>query len=68
MADIYLQAKEKALRSRDKLLVHKIRNLEKEQGKELDKLEKEAEKSMDPKLRREWKQIHKEYSKLFLFS
>jgi len=65
MADMYLQAKEKALHSRDKAIVSKLRKLEKEHDKELDKLEKEAEKTMDPKLRKEWKQAHKEFFKFF---
>ena len=50
------------MRSRDKKLVQEIKNLEKEYETKREKLEKEAEKTMDPTLRKEWKQAQKEYS------
>ena len=50
------------MRSRDKKLVQEIKNLEKEYDTKREKLEKKAEKTMDPTLRKEWKQTQKEYS------
>ena len=51
------------MRTRDKKIVKEIRKLEKDYEKKLAKLEKESEKTMDPKLRREWKQAEKEHDK-----
>lgn len=51
----------KAMGSRDKKAVQKIQNLEEEYEKKLGKLQKEAEKTMDPNLRIEWRQAHKVY-------
>jgi hypothetical protein len=59
--DAYIQAREKAFDSIDKIIIRKQQKLE----KELEKLEKEANKTMDPKLRKEWKQAQREYHKLF---
>jgi len=58
----YHNAVKKAMRSRDEKLVQEIKNLEKEYETKREKLEKEAEKTMDPTLRKEWKQAQKEYS------
>lgn len=44
----------------DKTIIHKQQKL-----KELDKLEQEANRTMDHKLRKEWKQDQKKYRKLF---
>ncbi|MCE9653412.1 MAG: hypothetical protein K8Q89_10235 [Nitrosarchaeum sp.] len=61
MFDAYVQARDKAFDSRDKTLVRKQQKLE----KELEKVEKDANETMDPKLRKEWKQAHREYCKLY---
>ena len=58
----YHNAIKKAMHSRDKKLVQEIKNLEKVYETKREKLEKEAEKTMDPTLRKEWKQAQKEYS------
>jgi hypothetical protein len=60
--DTYHNTIKKAMRSRDKNLVREINNLEKEYEKKRAKLEREAEKTMDPGLRREWKKAQNEYS------
>lgn len=62
VTDKYRQAIKKALNSRDKKLVREISKLEKEYDAKLTKLEKKADKTMDPQLRKEWKQARKEYS------
>ena len=51
----------KAMGSRDKKAVQKIQNLEEEHEKKLANLQKEAEKTMDPNLRIEWRQAYKVY-------
>jgi len=50
------------MRSRDKNLVREIDMLEKNYEVKRAKLEKEAEKTMDPKLRKEWKKAQKEFA------
>jgi len=57
----YQKIREYAMRTRDKKIVKEIRKLEKDYEKKRAKLEKESEKTMDPKLRREWKQAEKEH-------
>jgi len=62
VTDTYHNVITKAMRSRDETLVRKIETLEKEFEKKRTKLLSEAEKTMDPILRKEWKQAQKEYS------
>lgn len=60
--DRYRQVIKKAMNSRDKKLVREISKLEKEYDEKLAKLEKKADKTMNPELRKEWRQARKEYS------
>jgi len=60
--DTYHNVINKAMNSRDETIVKEIETLEKEFEKKRTKLQSEAEKTMDPILRKEWKQAQKEYS------
>ena len=62
VTDTYQNVITKAMNSRDETLVRKIETLEKEFEKKRTKLLNKAEKTMDPILRKEWKQAQKEYS------
>jgi len=55
----YERAVEKAMGSRDKKIVKKITKVEKDNEKKLSTLYKAANKTMEPNLRREWKQAEK---------
>jgi len=62
VTDTYYNVITKAMRSRDETLVREIETLEIEFEKKRTKLLSMAEKTMDPILRKEWKQAQKEYS------
>ena len=62
VTDTYQNVITKAMSSRDETIVREIETLEIEYEKKRTKLLSEAEKTMDPILRKEWKQAQKEYS------
>ncbi len=57
----YERTQKKLMGSRDKKIVEEITKVEKEYEKKISKLEKAAYKTIEPNLRREWKQTRKEY-------
>lgn len=61
MHEWYRQKYLKAMSSRDPKIVSRIKHLEDKYWSELAELEDKAEKTMDPKLRKEWKLAHKKY-------
>ena len=61
----YERTQKKLMGSRDKKIVKEIAKVENEYEKKLSKLEKAAYKTIEPNLRREWKQARKEYLEFF---
>jgi len=60
--DNFENTNNKAMASRDKKAVKAIEKLENEYKRKRARLENEANKTMDPKLRKEWIHAQKEYS------
>ena len=61
----YERTQKKLMGSRDKKIVKEIAKVENEYEKKLSKLEKAAYKTIEPNLRREWRQARKEYLEFF---
>jgi len=61
----YERTQKKLMDSRDKKIVKEITKVENEYEKKLSKLEKAAYKTIEPNLRREWRQARKEYLEFF---
>ena len=60
LSDICDNARKKAMQSRDKSIILKIKKLESDHQKQLDILIEKAANTMDPKLKAEWKKAEKE--------